>query len=131
MANIISKKKLREFGLLLAFSIPFVFGFLLPALSGHDFRNWTIWFGIIFLVFSIFNPNLLLYPYRVWMFIGHFLGLINSRIILGLVFLIVLVPISFLMKLFGYDPLRKKKINNKNTFKEDKIGYKIDLNRIF
>ena len=131
MANIISKKKLREFGLLLAFSIPLIFGFLFPAFSGHAFRTWTIWVGIIFLVFIIFNPNLLLYPYRGWMFLGHFLGLINSRIILGLVFLIVLVPISFLMKLFGYDPLRKKKVNHKNTFKEDKLGYRIDLNRIF
>ena len=66
------------------------------------------------------------------MFLGHILGLINSRIILGITFFIVLVPISIVMRIFGYDPLKKKKITtNKNSFKECKLGYKIDLTRIF
>ena len=99
MKKNISRKKLREFGLLLGFTIPFLFGFLLPAFSAHVFKIWTIWAGVVFLTFSVANPNLLLYPYRVWMFIGYFLGLINSRIILGVVFLVVLLPILVLMRL--------------------------------
>ena len=41
--------------------------------------------------------------------LGKALGWINSRIILGLVFIIVLQPIAFIMKSFGYDPLKLKK----------------------
>ena len=62
--------------------------------------------------------------------IGHVLGWVNSRLVLGLVFLIVLMPISFVMKLFGYDPLRKKK-DNQNSYKEKKIYGKFDLTKIF
>ena len=40
--------------------------------------------------------------------LGDYLGWINSRIILGIVFIVILNPIAFIMKLFKYDPLRQK-----------------------
>ena len=58
-------------------------------------------------------------------------NILVNKIILGFIFFIVLVPISFFMKCFGYDPLREKNIISKDTFKEDKVGYEIDLTRIF
>ena len=61
--------------------------------------------------------------------IGLILGWINSRIILSVVFIVVLQPISLIMKIFGYDPLRQKKINQK-SYRE--INEKsIELTRIF
>ena len=62
--------------------------------------------------------------------LGHVLGWVNSRIVLGLVFLFVLQPIAFIMKLFGYDPLRKKK-GKENTYREIRSNHKIDLRKIF
>ena len=62
--------------------------------------------------------------------LGHLLGYMNSRIILGIVFVVVLLPIAFVMRVFGYDPLRSKK-SNLLTFKENKEGSKVDLTRIF
>ena len=116
----------------MGFGIPLFFGFIFPAFRGHSFKFWTIWVGSVLILFSFFNPLLLLFPYRGWMYLGHILGLINSRIILGIIFFIVLVPISVVMRIFGYDPLKKKKMTtNKNSFKEYKLGYKIDLTRIF
>ena len=44
--------------------------------------------------------------------LGNILSWINSRLILGIVFAI-LQPIALIMKIFGYDPLRKKQRNNK------------------
>ena len=130
--RIISKNQLFQFGLLLGFGIPLIFGIIFPAFRGHSFKFWTIWVGSVLILFSFLNPFLLLFPYRVWMYLGHILGLINSRIILGIIFFIVLVPISIVMRIFGYDPLKKKKMTtNKNSFKEYKLGYKIDLTRIF
>ena len=61
---------------------------------------------------------------------GHILGYINSRIILGIIFLIVLQPIALLMKIFGYDPLNKK-FNKSNTYKSMTTKNKTDLTRIF
>ena len=62
--------------------------------------------------------------------LGHILELVNSRIILGLVFLIVLQPIAFIMKIFGHDPLRTKKFGQK-SYRELKTNHKVNLKKIF
>ena len=72
--NNISIKKLREFGLIIGFLFPLIIGLILPALGGHQFRFWTVWVGSLFLIFTLIQPNLLLYPYKTWMLIGNFLG---------------------------------------------------------
>ena len=126
----ISNKKLRDFGLLVGFIFPILIGWIIPSLSGHIFRIWTLWIGLPLLILSFLSPRLLFYPYKIWMKIGYFLGWINSRIILGILFLLILLPIALIMKIFNYDPLKLKKSSNK-TYKENKKNYKIDLNRIF
>ena len=125
-----SQKKLREFGLIIGFGFPLIIGFILPALSGHSFRTWTLWFGVPGLILGLIAPSLLFYPYKAWMAIGHSLGWLNSKLILGVVFLLVLQPIAFVMRIAGYDPL-KIKFNNKASYKEDKKNHKINLNKIF
>ena len=75
-------------------------------------------------------PNLLYYPYKGWMKLGHFLGWINSHIILGLVFILILQPIAYIMRLTGYDPLRIKRKGEK-TYRENRKENNIDLKRIF
>ena len=65
------------------------------------------------------------------MALGHILGWINSKIILGLVFIIVLQPIALIMKLFNYDPLKLKWDSQKSSYKEIKIYKENDLTRIF
>ena len=126
----ISQKKLREFGLLIGIGFPVIIGWIIPSISGHLFRFWSLWIGFPLFISGILRPRLLLYPYKGWMKIGLALGWINSHIVLGLVFIMVLQPISLIMKLFGYDPLKKKK-NNELTFRESKENYKVDLTRIF
>ena len=130
MKHFISNKKLREFGFLIGFGVPIVIGLILPSLFGHVFRIWTLWVGFIFLILGLLKPSLLLYPYKYWMIVGDFLGWINGKIILSLVFFFVLIPISFIMKIFKYDPL---KINKKNdySYRENLPNKKINLNRIF
>ena len=130
MKQIISKKQLREFGLLIGFGFPSLIGWLIPALTSHGFRAWTLWVGFLGLLIGLSSPRLLYYPYKFWMKLGHILGWVNSRIILGLVYMIVLLPIAFLMRLIGYDPLRTKQIGEK-TYRENRKGHQTDLNRIF
>ena len=130
MKEIISKKQLREFGLLIGFGFPLLIGWLIPALMGHEFRAWTLWVGFIGLLFGINSPRLLYYPYKFWIKLGLTLGWVNSRIILGLVYMIILLPIAFIMRLIGYDPLRTKQSEEK-TYRENRKDHQTDLTRIF
>tara|TARA_S200000501_G_C20554245_1_gene625850 strand:- start:91 stop:486 length:396 start_codon:yes stop_codon:yes gene_type:complete len=128
--SLITKKKLKEFGLLFGFGLIILIGFIIPSFSGHTFRTWTLIIGLPSILISFANPNLLFYPYKIWMFLGNILGWLNSRLLLGLVYLIILIPLAMIMKLFGYDPLKKRNYINKGTYKI-KRNYIIDLERIF
>ena len=107
----INKKILREFGLLIGIGIPLMFGFIMPFITGHPPRTSFIYIGISSLLLSILAPKSLIYPFKIWMKLGLILGWINSRLILGFIFISILLPISFIMKMIGYDPLRIKKRN--------------------
>ena len=130
MKNHIPKKTLREFGFLIGFIFPFLIGWILPLFGGHSFRTWTLFISIPSIILAFTKPILLLYPYRAWMKLGHILGWVNSRIILGLVFLIVLQPIALIMRILGHDPLRTKKFARK-SYREIKTNHKVNLNKIF
>ena len=130
MKETISKKQLRDFGLIFGFGLPLLIGWLLPAIVGHAFKTWTLLFGMLALIIGISSPRLLYYPYQVWVALGEALGWINSRIILGLVFLIILQPIAFVMRLIGYDPLRNRRKGEK-SYRENRKDHQVDLTRIF
>ena len=130
MKQTIFKKQLREFGLLIGFGFPILIGWLLPSLFGHAFRAWTLCVGIPGLILGLTAPRLLYYPYKSWMALGHALGWVNSHIILGLVFILILQPIAYIMRFTGYDPLRKKR-RGKSTYRENRKDHQIDLTRTF
>ena len=123
------KKNLKEFGLVFGIGLPLIIGFLLPLLFGHNYRLWTLFVGIIFLLLSIVSPLALKIPYKIWMQLGNILGWINSKIILTIVYILVLIPISIIMKFIGYDPLNLKNVKSQSYKK--RVEYNINLNRIF
>ena len=125
-----SEKQLREFGLLVGFLFPFLIGWLLPTLFAHEIRLWTIFVGLTLIILGLFSPKCLKFFYKKWMSIGNSLAFLNSHIVLGFVFIVALVPISFIMKLFKYDPLKIKKDSLK-TYLEFRKDSKINLEKIF
>lgn len=114
------KKELREFGYMMAGVLSVLFGFLLPYLFDHqagdyswEFHGfsgpfWPLIVASIFLIFALLIPVALGPIYKLWMRIGDTLGWINTRIILGVVFYVVVFPIGVLLKIFGKDPMRRK-----------------------
>ena len=130
MKKSISKKQLREFGFLIGFGFPIIIGWLIPVISGHLFRTWSLWIGFPALILGILKPSLLSFPYRGWMAIGLALGWLNSRLILGLIYLVILLPISFIMRILGDDPLNKKQ-SNVISYREIKKDANFDFKRIF
>tara|TARA_Y100000991_G_C21753466_1_gene255664 strand:- start:191 stop:583 length:393 start_codon:yes stop_codon:yes gene_type:complete len=125
-----SNKELRSFGIIVGFFFPFLIGFILPLIMGHQFKSWTLLVGIPLLFLALISPKKLKIPYKLWMRIGNILGFINSRIILGLIFIIVMQPIALIMKIVGYDPL-KQKWNNSKSYREYRKNDIFDLNKIF
>ena len=130
MKEAISRKELKNFGILIGFSIPIFFGWIFPKIFGHNLREYTIWIGLSIIFMSLFKPKILYYPYKFWMFFGSIMGIINSHIILGLVFILIVQPISILIKFSGYDPLRKDLKKGETTYRE-KVNYVNDLRKIF
>jgi len=57
--------------------------------------------------------------YVLWMRFSEFLGVINTRIILTLLYFLIITPLGFLMKIFGKDPLKLKVQKGAVTFWED------------
>ena len=125
-----SKKQLREFGILLGIVFPVVFGWLIPALKGHHPPIWPFAIGIPSLTLGLIAPRLLKWPYQGWMKLGHVLGWINVHLILGAVFLFVLQPIAYVMRLTGYDPLKSKR-RRLESYRETLKNKTVDLTRIF
>lgn len=126
-----NKKQLREFGIIIGFGLPFIIGWLIPFLWGHPFREWTLIVGIFALLSGFIFPKILFYPYKLWMIIGELLGFINSKIILSVVFLFVVIPISFMLKIFNYQPLKIYKEKDCKSYKERRKTFMIDLRKIF
>ena len=130
MKEKIFKKELREFGILIGCGFPILIGWLIPMIVGHGFRSWTLWVGVPAFILGIASPCLLLQPYKIWIGLGNVLGWLNSKIILGLVFIVILQPIAFVMRIIGYDPLRTRRKGEK-TYRENRKNHQTDLTRIF
>lgn len=99
-------KQLRSFGIL----VGGIFGAigLWPVLvrGGHP-RLWAVAVGVALLLPAVVVPRSLAPVYQVWMAIGHLLGWVNTRIILGAVFYGLITPMGVAMRLGGYDPMRR------------------------
>jgi hypothetical protein len=125
-----NRKTLREFGLLIGVVFPLVFGWLLPSIKGHAHPLWPFVIGIPILLLGLFAPRILAWPYRGWMALGHGLGWVNGHLILGAIFVLVLQPIAFVMRLRGHDPLQRR-FNGGNSYREVRQQRSINLNKIF
>jgi hypothetical protein len=106
MKEAIDIKQLRSFG----FLIGGIFALLgsLPLLFGREARLWAIIPAGALLLLGFLLPRSLGPVYRGWMKVGHILGWINTRIILSAIFYGMFVPMGFVMRLAGRDPMRRR-----------------------
>ena len=63
--------------------------------------------GIFFILLSILIPNVLSPIRNAWMLIGHWLGFINTHLILFFIFILLFIPIGFVLKILNKNPLTK------------------------
>ncbi len=101
-------KQLRSFGLMVGGV--FAAMSLWPVLfRGDDPRLWTLVLASLLVIPALLLPRSLAPVYRGWMMVGHVLGWINTRIILGVIFYGLFTPIGLVRRfLLAKDSMRRK-----------------------
>ena len=69
---------------------------------------WPIATAALFALAALAIPRILYWPNFLWFKFGLLLGRIIAPIVMAIVYLLVMVPIGLLMRLFGKDLLRLK-----------------------
>ena len=117
-----------------SFGIVFFIFFLIistyPLIKGGEIRIWSLIIALIFLILGIINSELLTPLNKIWFKFGIFLGNFVSPIIMGIIFFIVVTPVSLILNLLGKDVLNIKK-NNKRTYWIDKSDPKSKMKNQF
>jgi len=99
------KKGLREFGLVTGAILVGLFGLLFPLAFGLNFPRWPWVVAGILWLWAWLIPSSLKRVYQVWMWIGQVLGWVNTRLVLGLIFYLIITPMGLSKRLFGNNPL--------------------------
>ena len=119
----LTKAELRNFGLILSGGIIVFFGLLFPFLGGRGIQptSWPWILAAVLVAISLIVPGTLGPLNRVWLFIGHVLGYINTRIILGIIFILIFTPTALLFKLLGKDPMRRSLHPQRKSYRTESI----------
>jgi hypothetical protein len=114
---IITKGQTKEFGMVLVLISIFI------GIQKRDFNYVKVAF--ILMAITILFP-IIFYPLAFcWFGLGKLLGKISSAILLSIIFILVVVPVGLLRKIFGFDSLNLKK------FRKDTKSVMVVRNHLF
>lgn len=99
-------RELRHFGLVLGGLFAGVFGALLPLLFGQGWPLWAWLLAGTLAALALAWPRGLQPLYRLWLRFGSVMAVINSWLLLGVVFFLLITPIALLLRLLRVDLLR-------------------------
>lgn len=108
-------KQNKKFGYLVSLSL--IALALIRLLLKHQYGWLLPGSGITLLFFTLLVPQWLTPVRWLWEKFGHVLGIINTYVLLTLVYFLVLTPLSMAMRLFGKDILKLKR-NKQDTYWE-------------
>ena len=118
----------RSFGLV--FFAFFLIIAVYPLTTGGNLKYWSIILSLAFLILGLLKSSILSPLNKLWFKFGLLLGSIISPIVMGIVFFIVITPISLIMKILGKDLLNLNK-NKNNTYWIEKTGPKSTMKNQF
>lgn len=111
------RQELRKFGFVFATGLVLIFGLFFPWVLEKPSPYWPWIVAAVFAGSALILPQILKPVFLLWMKIGHVLGWINTRIILGVVFFIIFAPVALLMHLFGNDPMHRRLDETASTYR--------------
>ena len=118
----------RSFGIV--FSIFFLLVAFYPLLNDGPVYYWSLLISLTFLILGLLNSKILSPLNRLWFKFGILLGKVVAPIVMGIIFFLVITPISILLKIFGKDVL-KLKFNKNKTYWINKNDPKSSMKKQF
>ncbi|MGE3153621.1 MAG: SxtJ family membrane protein [Nitrospiraceae bacterium] len=109
-------KQLRSFGLTVG-GVFLVIGLWPLVWRGEAIRLWAVIPAAGLIPAGLILPRVLAPLYKGWMAVGHVLGWINTRIILGILYYGLVVPMGLVMKMLGRDPMRRALVPGMDTYR--------------
>ena len=101
-------KGYRKFGLTTSAIIIGLFALVIPWLFNIGYPRWPWILGGFLGAWALLAPGTLRPVYAGWMRFGHVMNWINTRLILGIMFYGIFLPIGVVMRLFGKDSMHRK-----------------------
>jgi hypothetical protein len=115
-----SPTDLRSFGLIVGGGFA-VIGMWPLIRRGLPPRLWALEIAAALVLAALLYPPVLRYPYRAWMFIGHCLGWVNTRILMTLIFYVLFTPAALVMRAIGRDAMNRKFESSANSYRVAKL----------
>lgn len=82
---------------------------LLPLVTrGAAPRTWLLAIAALLGAAGWLGPGALRPLYNLWMRIGHVLGWLNTRVLLGAIYFLLVTPIGLVRRALGQDPLDRR-----------------------
>lgn len=109
-------RDLRQFGLLVG-GVFAVIGLWPVVFRSESPRLWATILGSLLIVLGAIVPQSLKQAYKGWMKVGHVLGSINTKIILGIIYYLLITPMGLVMRLMGKDPMHRAMTQDTDTYR--------------
>jgi Saxitoxin biosynthesis operon protein SxtJ len=113
----VTKSTLRQFGLMIG-GIFLLIGLWPFVWRQEAVRIWAVVPGSLLAMAGLVMPGILKHIYQGWMWVGHVMGWVNTRIILGVLFYGIVTPMGLIMKMTGRDPMRR-------SYEPDALTYRV------
>lgn len=98
----------REFGLVVGGIFLLLSSWWIYRGKFHSLAPVTLALGASLILLGLVFPRALVFPNKAWMALAEVLSYISTRIILALVFFVIMTPIGWVKRLFGWDPLNRR-----------------------
>ncbi len=116
MEATVSRHELRNFGLIVG-GVFALIGLWPMVRHGESLRVWALGLAAGLISLGLIAPMLLAPVFKWWMKLGHAMGWVNTRIILGALYFAIITPMGVVMRLFGWDPMGRKWDRESQTYR--------------
>lgn len=109
-------KELRWFGFIIFVFFALIAGIVFWSTGGTRAPFVLVIVGILISAVYYSVPPLRLPVYRLWMHLVFPIGWVFSHLLFGFLYYGIVTPIGSLMRLFGHDPLHRRRVTGASTY---------------
>ena len=114
MAIVVTRSISRQFGWLLAFCCIVGAGF--PYYYDKNYITHLFASGIVFLILSWLKPEIFFIPTKGWLLFGFGLSKVTNPTLMGIIYFIILCPVSFILRILRKDLLKLTRNTKKQSY---------------